>query len=188
MEDDNKKMSKGGNNQFAMIWNYYNHVDEVKNYFGGAASKDDLAETDADKLKRQELLRTNMVLKVDAPANDKGIDILKLFRFIQKYFVDDISHKYEWYALRRFLDRNKLLQACDNVAFAKHMNQKEWFAHAKKSCEANEMNTYNFLLSTAPDNWPDCQIPYGSKATTQGLKQLYKSFHALEDNKKEISG
>ena len=184
MEDDNKKVTKGGN-QYAMIWNYYNHVGEVKNYFG-AASKDDLAETDADKRKRQELLKTNLVLKVDPPANDRGIDILKLYRFIQKYFVDDISHKYEWYALRRFLDRNKLLQACDNVEFANHMNQKEWYGHAKKSCEANEMNNYNFLQSTAPAGWLDCQIPYGSKATTQGLKLLYKSFHALEDNKSEI--
>lgn len=184
MEDDNKKVPKGGN-QYAMIWNYYNHVGEVKNYFG-AASKDDLAETDADKRKRQELLKTNMVLKVDVPANDRGIDILKLYRFIQKYFVDDISHKYEWYALRRFLDRNKLLQACDNVEFANHMNQKEWYGHAKKSCEANEMNIYNFLQSTAPEGWPDYQIPYGSRATEQGLKQLYQSFHALEDNKSEI--
>lgn len=38
MEDFNDLMNKGGNNQFAMIWNYYKHVDNVHNYFGETAS------------------------------------------------------------------------------------------------------------------------------------------------------
>ena len=39
-------IEKKGNHNYAMIWNYYNHVGEVKNYFG-AASKDDLTESNA---------------------------------------------------------------------------------------------------------------------------------------------
>ncbi len=178
-------IEKKGNNNYAMIWNYYNHVGEVKNYFG-AASKDDLAESNADKIKRQELIRTNKVLKLSFAPNDRMVDILSLFRFIEKYFVNGIRHKYEWYALRRFLDKNKLLKLCDNVLFAEHMNQKTWYKHASKSCEPNEMNIYNFLNEIMPEGWLNCQIPYGSKATSSSLQRLYICYHELEDNKAEL--
>ena len=160
-------IEKKGNHNYAMIWNYYNHVGEVKNYFG-AASKDDLTESNADKI------------------NDRMVDVLNLFRFIEKYFVNGIRHKYEWYALRRFLDKNKLLQLCDNVLFAEHMNQKAWYEHASKSCEPNEMNIYNFLNEIMPEGWLNCQIPYGSKATPSSLQRLYICYHELEDNKAEL--
>ena len=180
MADDNGMKHQGHTNQYALVWNYYNQVKEVHNHFGEAASRDDLAETDADKRKRLELTRTNKVLRLE------GVDVLRLFRFIEKHFVRDVAHKYEWYALRRFLERNKYLEACDNKAFAEHMNQEEWYGHAKKGCDNNEINTYNFLVSVVPDRWPDSQIPYGSKATPSGLKRLYEVFHELEDNKGEI--
>lgn len=188
MADEKDLEKKGNTNQYAMIWNYYNHVGEVKNYFGGAASKDDLAEPDADKQKRQALIKTNKLLKLDGAPNDRKVDILKLYRFINKYFVGEIAHKYEWYALRRFLERNKLLIMCDNVEFAEHMNQEEWFGYAKKPCESNEMNIYNFLNSTPPDNWLEYDIPYGSRATKAALKSLYLRFRELEDNKAELEG
>lgn len=184
MADDVEK--KGGTNNYAVIWNYYNQVGEVNNYFGGAGSVDDLGEPNADKMKRQELIRTNKVLKLSYAPNDRGLDVLRLFRFIDKYFVNGIRHKYEWYALRRFLDKNKLLLPCDNVLFAEHMNQGEWYKHAEKSCEANEMNIYNFLNTIMPDGWLNCEIPYGSKATPSSLQRLYTCFHELEDNKAEL--
>ena len=180
-EDKNKNV-----NQYAMIWNYYGHVENVHNHFEGAASKEDLAESSSDKAKRDRLTKTNDILKVGQGAGEGGVDILKLYRYIEKYFVSEIVYKYEWYALRRFLERNKLLRDCDNVAFANHMNQKEWFAHAKKSCEANEMNTYNFLASTPPDGWLSVDIPFGSKATQSAVSRIYKCFYELEDNKKEL--
>lgn len=178
-------IEKKGNHNYAMIWNYYNHVGEVKNYFG-AASKDDLTESNTDKIKRQELISTNKVLKLSFAPNDRMVDVLNLFRFIEKYFVNGIRHMYEWYALRRFLDKNKLLQLCDNVLFAEHMNQKAWYEHASKSCEPNEMNIYNFLNEIMPEGWLNCQIPYGSKATPSSLQRLYICYHELEDNKAEL--
>lgn len=183
MADDIEK--KGGNNNFAMIWNFYNQVKEVHNHFGEAASQDDLAESNADKQKRLELIRTNKVLKLNGAPNDRKPDILKLFRFIQKYFIGSITHKYEWFALRRFLERNKLLEDCDNSSFATHMNQKEWYAHADKSCEPNEMNIYNFLPQS-PEKWLEEPIPVKSRATKSGIKRLYQVFHELEDNKSEL--
>lgn len=68
-------IEKKGNHNYAMIWNYYNHVGEVKNYFG-AASKDDLTESNADKIKRQELISTNKVLKLSFAPNDRMVDVL----------------------------------------------------------------------------------------------------------------
>ena len=87
MAEDKDIEKQGNTNQFAMIWNYYNHVDNVHNHFGGAASKDDLAEPDTDKLKRTKLMKTNKVLRLDGQGHDRMVDILKLYRFIQKYFV-----------------------------------------------------------------------------------------------------
>jgi hypothetical protein len=188
MAEDNEIKKQGGGNNYAMIWNYYNQVGEVKNYFGEAASKDDLAEPYADKQKRQELLRTNRVLRLNFAPNDRMIDVLRLFRFTEKYFVEEIKFKYEWYALRRFLEKHKLLLDCDNVAFAEQMNRKEWYGHAHKSCEPNEMNNYNFLKDITPEMWLSTKIPIGSNATKSALNGLYRCYYELENNKEELVG
>ena len=184
MADDIEK--KGDTKKNVLILQYYNQVGEVNNYYGDAASKDNLAEASADKVKRQELIRTNKVLKLSYAPNDRGLDVLRLFRFIEKHFVDDIIFVYEWVALRRFLERNKLLNDCNNGDFAAHMNQKEWYEHAKAPCKANEMNTYNFL-SQSPEKWVTETIPPKSRATVSGLNRLYKVYHELEDNKSELN-
>ena len=108
------------------------------------------------------------------------VDILKLYRFVDEYFVSEIKHKYEWYALRRFLERYSLLKNCDNEQFAAQMNSKEWFAHSKHSCEANEMNYYNYLNSLQPEQWLDKDVQLGSRATKRSVANIYRTHANLE--------
>ena len=115
-------------------------------------------------------------------------DILKLYNFIDRYFASEISHKYEWYALRRFLEKYNLLRECDNKQFAGQMNNEEWFGALEKRCEANEMNYYNYLNSVHPDKWVETDIQLGSRATKRSVSNIYKTYSNLELYKDQIIG
>ncbi len=181
------KEDKTVTNQYAFIWNYNAHVDHQHNYMGGKPEREK-AETDADKEERILLLATNTIIRTQTQSGQQTVDLLKLYRFVDKYFVSEITYKYEWYALRRYLEKYRLLMDCDNEQFAGQMNKEEWFAHSLKSCEANEINIYNFLNDIQPELWCNTDIPLGSRATKHSVRILYKTYSNLEIYKDQLIG
>lgn len=145
-------------------------------------------EADGEEEKRKRLAATNTIIRTENLSGQKIIDLLALFHYIDLHFVGEINYKYEWYALKRFLAKYNLLRECDSEQFAQQMNQKEWFAHSRKSCEANEMNNYNYLNGKAPDIWADIEIPAGNNATKRAAGNLSKTFANLELYKEKIIG
>ena len=145
-------------------------------------------ESKEDEEKRERLIATNTIIRTQTNTGQQTIDLLKLYRFIDRYFASEISHKYEWYALRRFLEKYNLLRECDNEQFAEQMNNKEWFGYLEKSCEANEMNYYNYLNELSPDQWIDAEKPLGSRATPRSVANNYNTFSNLELYKEQLIG
>ena len=183
--DDMGKQQHTTQNQYAFIWNYNAYVEHQHNY-GGGKPVDDVAEKDADNEKRRLLLATNAVIRTQTPSGRPTVDLLKLYRFVDRHFVSEIAFKYEWYALRRFLEKYRLLRDCDNERFAAQMNDDAWFRHSPKSCEAKEMNSYNYLNNKQPDTWCSTDIQLGSKATKKSVANVYKAYSNLELYKDEL--
>ena len=148
-----------------------------------------LSEEKIDKEKAQRLLATNVVIKLSEDEEQQKMELLRLYKFIKKHFVVNIRHKYEWYALKRFLDKYNLLKECDNEQFACQMNNKEWFGNleAKLQCSANEMNTYNYLKADKSSNtWIEKEIPGGSRASKRAVERIYLKYEDLVLYDKEI--
>ena len=154
----------------------------------GEKSAESQQEKNAEDEKRKRLMATNAVIRTHTQSGQLALDILKLYNFIDRYFASEILHKYEWYALRRFLEKYNLLRECDNVQFAGQMNHKEWFGSSEKRCEANEMNYYNYLNSVHPDKWMETVIQLGSRATPRSVAHMYKTYSNLELYKDQIIG
>lgn len=142
-------------------------------------------ESDEDKKKRRALLSSNTIFNINK-MQAKGIDILGLYRYIGKYFVSNDMKAYQWYALRRFLEKLDILDNCTNVDFKRQMNNQEWFSNAPRRCSDNEMNYYNFLNERHPSMWSTTDLPNGSRATKTGLRNNYIVFSILELNEDEL--
>ena len=175
-------------NQMAFILNYQPHIEHQHNYSGGMTDAEDTKKDDADEEKRKRLMSTNSVVRTQTQSGASAIDLLKLYRFVDRYFVSEITSKYEWYALRRFLEKYRLLRDCDNKQFASQMNHEEWFAHSRKSCEANDMNYYSYLNGIHPDSWLDTPLQQGTNATRKSVAKIYKTFANLELYKDSLLG
>ena len=183
-KEENKKPTV---NQMAWILNYQPTIKEQHIHMGDKSAESQ-QETDVEDEKRKRLMATNTVIRTHTQSGQQAIDILKLYNFIDRYFASEISYKYEWYALRRFLEKYHLLRECDNEQFADQMNSKEWFGALEKRCEANEMNYYNYLNSVHPDKWVETDIQMGSRATKRSVSNLYKTYSNLELYKDQIIG
>lgn len=174
-------------NQMAWILNYQPTIKEQHIHMGDMSAEVH-QETNAEDEKRKRLIATNTVIRTHTQSGQQAIDILKLYNFIDRYFASEIIHKYEWYALRRFLKKYNLLRKCDNEQFAGQMNNEEWFGSLEKRCEANEMNYYNYLNSVHPDKWVETEIQMGSRATPRSVANIYKTYSNLDLYKEQIIG
>ena len=183
-KEDDKKPTV---NQWAWILNYQPNIKEQHIHLGDRPAVTQ-QETNAEDEKRKRLMATNTVIRTHTQSGQHAIDILNLYNFIDRYFASEIEFKYEWYALRRFLEKYNLLRKCDNEQFEEQMNNKEWFGSLKKRCEANEMNYYNFLNSVHPDKWVETEIQLGSRATKRSVSNVYKTYSNLELYKDQIIG
>ena len=166
-------------------------VASQNNFFGDQFVPKDAANGtngDADDEKRKRLMATNTIIRTHTKSGQQAVDLLRLYRFIDRYFASEIEFKYEWYALRRFLEKYNLLRECDNEQFAGQMNNKEWFGSLEKRCEANEMNYYNYLSSVHPDKWVETEIPRGGRATKRSVSKVYLTYSNLELYKDQIIG
>ena len=121
-KDDDKKPTV---NQWAWILNYQPTIKEQHIHMG-EKSAESQQETNADDEKRKRLMAINTVIRTQTQSGQQTVDILKLYNFIDRYFASEITYKYEWYALRRFLEKYNLLRECDNEQFSEQMNNKEW--------------------------------------------------------------
>lgn len=171
----------------AWILNYQPNIKEQHIHMGDKSAEVQ-QKTNADNEKRQRLMATNAVIRTQTKSGQQAVDILKLYKFIDRYFASEIAHKYEWYALRRFLEKYNLLRECDNEQFAGQMNNDEWFGWLEKRCEANEMNYYNYLNLVHPDSWVETEIQMGSRATPRSVSNVYKTYSNLELYKEQIIG
>lgn len=141
-----------------------------------------VSEEQKGKEQAQRLLATNDVFKLSGDEEQKKREILRLYKFIKIRFVKDIRYKYEWYALRRFLDKYNLLKECDNKQFACQMNKEEWFGYLKNElqCSAYSINTYNYLRDEKlSSNWIDKEIPKGSRASKSAVRRIYSIYENL---------
>lgn len=172
-------------NQTAFILNYQPKIEHQHIYVDGKATED-MQEPADDEKKREVLMATNSVVRTQTNSGKSTVDLLKLYTFIAKHFVSEIKYKYEWYALRRFLERYNLLRDCDNEQFAAQMNSSDWFGFCDKPCEANEMNYYNYLNSVHPNQWIETDIQLGSRATKHSVARVYKTYTNLELYKDQI--
>ena len=197
MDENKRKDGPSVVNQMAFIVNYQPHIEHQHFYSGGMADAEDTKKDDADAErrkddadaeKRKRLMATNTVIRNQTQSGTSAVDLLKLYKFIDRYFVSEITSKYEWYALRRFLEKYRLLRDCDNKQFASQMNHEEWFAHSPKSCEANEMNYYSYLNGKHPERWLDTPLQQGTKATRKSVAKIYKTFANLELYKDGLLG
>ena len=183
MSKDNDK--KPTINQWAWILNYQPTINEQHIHMEEKTAESQQVTRD-DEEKQKRLVATNTVIRTQTQSEQLAIDILKLYHFIEKRFVSEIAYKYEWYALRRFLEKYYLLRDCDNEQFAAQMNNQEWFGACKKLCEANEMNYYNYLNSVHPDQWMETDIPLGGRATKRSVEKMYNTYAHLELYKDQI--
>lgn len=147
--------------------------------------------------KAKRLVETNTIFKIPVKYQKEPQRYLFImFNFIKSFFIGgpndgyEIKNKYEWYALRRFLDKYKLISDCDNETFAKQMNNMEWFGYLKTElqCAANEMNTYNYLKDTHPTQWIEKDIPVGSRATGKSVRKILNTYNNLELYKEKVIG
>ena len=144
-------------------------------------------ESDEDKQKREQLLKTNKVFNLE-PSNSKHkVDILRLYFFIRDRFITKKMFVYEWYALYYILRREGVISTCTVKEFASQMNDEEWFAGAKTKCIANEINTYNtFLTERSPESWDVKYKPEGNRASNNAINNLIRKYSDLEDTIDEI--
>lgn len=126
MKENEEKQPPTVYNQLAFILNYQPTIDQQHIHIG-EKSADVKQETKSDDEKRKRLEASNTIFRTHSKSGKQALDLLKLYRFIDRFFVSEITHKYEWYALRRFLEKYNLLRDCDNVQFAKQMNHEAWF-------------------------------------------------------------
>ena len=182
-EEDKKNVY----NQMAWILNYQPTIKEQHIHMGDKSAEVQ-KETNGDDEKRKRLIATNVVIRTHTQSGQQSLDLLRLYNFIDRYFASEISFKYEWYALRRFLEKYNLLRECDNEQFAEQMNNKEWFSSLEKCCEANEMNYYNYLNAVHPDKWMETDIQMGSRATKRSVSKVYMTYSNLELYKDQIIG
>jgi hypothetical protein len=142
------------------------------------------------KEKRTRLLASNTIVRTHSRTGVQTIDILQLYQFIERYFCGRLEHKYEWYALRRFLDSYDILLECDNSQFSEQMNHKDWFGSLdeKLQCSANEMNNYNFLNELTPGQWLEKEIPLGNRASKKAVARIYKTYSQLDLHKEKMVG
>ena len=183
-KDDDKKPTV---NQWAWILNYQPTIKEQHIHMGDKSAEKQ-HKVNADDEKRKRLTATNTVIRIHTQSGKLAVDLLKLYRFIDRHFASEIEFKYEWYALRRFLEKYNLLRECDNKQFAKQMNNQEWFGSLKKRCEANEMNYYNYLNEVLPDKWVETEIQLGSRATKRSVAKVYNTYSNLELYKEQLIG
>lgn len=183
-DNENKELTI---NQLAWIINYQPKIEQQHIHLGDKPA-DVKQEMNLDDEKRKRLMATNSVIRNQAQSGQQSVDLLKLFKFIDRYFACEIEYKYEWYALRRFLEKYNLLRDCNNEQFAEQMNNKEWFGTLGKCCEANEMNYYNYLNSVHPDKWIETIIQLGSRATKRSVSHIYKTYSNLELYKDQLIG
>ena len=141
-------------------------------------------ESNENRQKRERLLNSNSIFNLDA-ARPKKVDILLLYKFIDTHFMP-IRFVYEWFALFYLLRRKNLLQNCTTEDFERQMNESEWFAHVEKKCSANEINTYSFLNTIAPDAWGTVQRPTGNRATNKSIQNVFRKYAGLENTIDEI--
>ena len=183
-KDDDKKPTV---NQWAWILNYQPTIKEQHIHMGDKSAEGH-QESNVDKEKREKLIATNTIIRTQTQSGKMVIDLLKLYKFINRFFASEIEYKYEWYALRRFLEKYDLLRACDNEQFAKQMNNNEWFGCLEKQCEANEMNYYTFLNKVDPERWVDTELQRGGRATKRSVAKVYKTYSNLELYKEHLIG
>lgn len=144
-------------------------------------------ESEVHKLKRERLIKSNNVFKLQPAKSKRKVDLLLLYFFIRDRFVTEKMHVYEWFALFFLLRREDLLQTSNVEEFERQMNKKEWFGHVKKKCSANEINTYRFLLDKAPDAWNINLKPEGTnRASKYSIDNIYSKYSELEDTIDEI--
>lgn len=166
-------------------FSFFRGIFEIEEYDRWIEELRNPAESDEDKELRDKLLRSNTILDIQK-MQDKGIDILKLYKYIKIHFINDDMKAYLWYALRRFLEKLDILLDCTNVDFEKQMNKSEWFNNVPKPCSDNEMNNYNFLNGKHSSLWLSTDIPAGNRATPSGLRNVYNTYSDLEINVKEL--
>ena len=143
-------------------------------------------ESDEDKQKREQLLKTNKVFNLE-PSNPKHkVDILLLYYFIRDRFIAKKMFIYEWYALFYILRRVGVLRNCTTEDFVKQMNDVEWFPDVKYKCRANEINTYSFLNAKSPESWDVKCKPTGNRASKNSIDNLIRKYSDLEDTIDEI--
>lgn len=181
-KEDDKKHTV---NQWAWILNYQPNIKEQHIHLRDKSAEVQ-QETNEDEEKRKRLIATNTVIRTQTESGKPVLDLLRLYRFIDRYFASEIEFKYEWYALRRFLEKYNFLRECDNEQFAKQMNNQEWFGSLKKRCEANEMNYYTFLNAVNPEKWVDTELQRGGRATKKSVARVYKTYSNLELYKDQI--
>lgn len=149
-----------------------------------------------EKLKKREkeekgrkLLATNTIFKIPERYKDNPeLYLYKIYNYIKEHFAEKVEHKYEWYALRRFLGHWKLLNNCDNVMFASQMNDSEWFGYLKKElqCTAKDMNYYNFLNNTRPNLWQNEDIEGHTGVTKQSVSNNVRRYNDLSLYEEQI--
>ena len=140
----------------------------------------------SDEKKRQQLETTNTVIKTTNKLGKTVVNLLELYRFLQLHFAGNVQYKYEWYALRRFLQKYDMLkEGVDNVEFETQMNHSEWFGYLedKKQCSQDSMNDYNFLNNLKPEEWRTKWNKRAStKARKEGVDNIYTRFIHLENH------
>ena len=145
-------------------------------------------ESPSAQQKLRELEESNMIFRTEWADGRGKVNLLEVYQFIRMNFYDHLQFKYDWYALRRFLDRYRLLRECNNVEFSDQMNHPAWFEDDRKACNANEMNNYSFLNDSHPEDWLDKERPLGSKASPRAIRRLYKLYQTLDMEKSDLLG
>lgn len=164
---------------------FFRRIFEIEEYDRWIEELKNPPESDEDKEKRKILLCTNSIFDIQK-IQEKGFDILRLYKFIKEHFINDDMKVYFWYALRRFLEKLDILLECTNVDFMDQMNKSEWFKDAPKQCSDNEMNNYNFLNDKHSSLWLTTDIPGGSRVTKSGLRNIYNVYSDLELNEDDL--
>lgn len=127
----------------------------------------------------------NLVFKKN--CNGKPLDFFTIRKYIEVKLVNDIKHKYEWYAAYRIVNDLKLLEDLKLSSFANQMNV--WYPDAKVPCDADALGDYatghtskNFAV------W-DEETFINEKKNNQskvGFRKLYSICHDFKDAMKIV--
>lgn len=127
----------------------------------------------------------NLVFKKN--HNGRSLDFFTIRKYVEVKLVNDIKHKYEWYAAYRIFDDFKLLDDLKLSNFAKQMNK--WFPDAKLACDEDALGDYatghtskNFTL------WNETTFINEKKNNQSrvGFRKLFNICHELKDSLKTI--